>query len=121
MRTLPDTLTPLKLDSGTVMMDGGDFIVDPDKWTKEFALHMAAKEGIELTPLHWQVINYMRESLELHGVMVDARWVMKYLAKIQGISKSEAHKLLYVLFPYGYVKQACRISGMRQPRAWSTG
>jgi tRNA 2-thiouridine synthesizing protein E len=28
---------------------------------------------------------------------------------------------LFVLFPYGYVKQACKIAGMRRPRAWSTG
>ncbi|MGC2048350.1 MAG: sulfite reductase subunit gamma, partial [Gallionella sp.] len=23
--------------------------------------------------------------------------------------------------PYGYVKQACRIAGMKRPRGWSTG
>ena len=121
MRTLPDKITPLKLNSGTVMMDGGDFIVDPNKWTEEFAEYMAEKEGVELTPLHWAIITYMRDSLEKNGIMVDARFVIKFLAKHQEIPKSEAHKLLYTLFPYGYVKQACRISGMRQPRAWSTG
>jgi len=24
-------------------------------------------------------------------------------------------------FAYGYVKQACKIAGMKRPRAWSTG
>ena len=33
----------------------------------------------------------------------------------------DAHKKLFELFPYGYVKQACKIAGMRRPRAWSTG
>ena len=28
---------------------------------------------------------------------------------------------LFDLFPYGYVKQACKIAGMQRPRAWSTG
>lgn len=28
---------------------------------------------------------------------------------------------MYELFSYGYVRQACKIAGMRQPRAWSTG
>ena len=121
MRTLPDKIIPLKLENGTVMMDGGDFITDPDKWTPEFAEYMAEKEGIELTLIHWAVITYMRDCLERNGVMVDARFVMKFLAKHQDISKKKAHNLLYELFPYGYVKQACRISGMRQPRAWSTG
>jgi tRNA 2-thiouridine synthesizing protein E len=29
--------------------------------------------------------------------------------------------MLFELYPYGYVKQACKIAGMRRPRAWSTG
>jgi tRNA 2-thiouridine synthesizing protein E len=33
----------------------------------------------------------------------------------------DAHKKLFELYPYGYVKQACKIAGMRRPRAWSTG
>jgi len=33
----------------------------------------------------------------------------------------DAQKKLFELFPYGYVKQACKIAGMRRPRAWSTG
>lgn len=121
MRTLPDKITPLELSNGTVMMDGGNFIVDPNDWSEEFALHMAKEEGVELTPLHWEVINYMRERLAEDGIMVDVRFVSKFLAKREGIPKKEAHNLLYKLFPYGYVKQACRISGMKQPRAWSTG
>ena len=28
---------------------------------------------------------------------------------------------LFELFPYGYVAQACKIAGMKRPRAWSTG
>jgi tRNA 2-thiouridine synthesizing protein E len=28
---------------------------------------------------------------------------------------------MFELFPYGYVKQACKIAGMKKPRAWSTG
>ena len=33
----------------------------------------------------------------------------------------EGRNDLFRLFPYGYVKQACKIAGMRRPRAWSTG
>lgn len=121
MRTLPDKITPLELKGGTVMMDGGNFLVDPDDWSEEFAEYMAGQEGVELTPLHWDVIKFMRERLAEDGIMVDARFVIKFLAKHEGIPKKEAHNLLYKLFPYGYVKQACRIAGMKQPRAWSTG
>jgi tRNA 2-thiouridine synthesizing protein E len=45
---------------------------------------------------------------------------MKHLAGLKGPGKA-ARNDLFVLFPYGYVKQACKIAGMRKPRAWSTG
>ena len=121
MRTRPDTITPLELPSGTVMRDGHNYIVDPDLWTREFAEHVAAEEGIELTEDHWKVITYMRESQAAHGVSVDVRHVNKFLAGERGTSKNEARRYLFTLFPYGYVKQAVKIAGMKQPRAWSTG
>jgi tRNA 2-thiouridine synthesizing protein E len=45
---------------------------------------------------------------------------MKHLAEHKGTGKAGRNDL-FVLFPYGYVKQACKIAGMRKPRAWSTG
>jgi tRNA 2-thiouridine synthesizing protein E len=45
---------------------------------------------------------------------------MKHLAEYKGMGKAGRNDL-FVLFPYGYVKQACKIAGMRRPRAWSTG
>jgi len=46
---------------------------------------------------------------------------MKSLAKEHGYDKKEVKKIIFTLFPYGYVKQACKIAGMKRPRAWSTG
>jgi len=37
------------------------------------------------------------------------------------MDKKAAKGRLFQLFPYGYVKQACKIAGMMRPRAWSTG
>ncbi|HDK03426.1 MAG TPA: sulfite reductase subunit gamma, partial [Gammaproteobacteria bacterium] len=34
---------------------------------------------------------------------------------------TNAGSYLFTLFPYGYVKQACKLAGMRRPRAWSSG
>jgi tRNA 2-thiouridine synthesizing protein E len=45
---------------------------------------------------------------------------MKHLAEVKGAGKAGRNDL-FLLFPYGYVKQACKIAGMRRPRAWSTG
>ena len=121
MRTRPDTLTKIELSSGTVTVDGHGYLTDPDLWTPEFAEHVAALEGITLTPCHFEVIQYMRDSLTDHGIIPDARFVFKFLGQPGNLNKSAAKEKLFELFPYGYVKQTCKIAGMKQPRAWSTG
>jgi len=62
----------------------------------------------------------MREFRAPHQASPDARFVIRFLADEAGLGGA-ACAPLFELFPYGYVKQACRISGMRRPRAWSTG
>lgn len=121
MRTHPDTLTKIALPAGTVTVDGHGYLTDPDLWTPDFANHVAAQEGIILTPRHFEVIHFMRSSLEEHGIIPDARFVFKFMARPGNLSKPAAKEALFELFPYGYVKQACKIAGMKQPRAWSTG
>ncbi|MBL4807261.1 MAG: TusE/DsrC/DsvC family sulfur relay protein [Rhodobacteraceae bacterium] len=121
MRFRPDILTTLTLPAGPVELDEAGFLVNPDLWTKDFAEHIAQGENITLTSQHWEIIAFMRDSLAEHGVAIDVRHVLKLLQNQQNISKSAAKQQLFNLFPYGYVKQACKISGMKQPRAWSTG
>ena len=121
MRTRPDQTTEMELPSGKVTLDGHGYIVDPEAWTPNFARVVAGFENIELTQTHWDVIDFMRKSYADHGVAVDVRHVNKFLALQNGISKHDGRRLLFELFPYGYVKQAVKIAGMKQPRAWSTG
>jgi tRNA 2-thiouridine synthesizing protein E len=121
MRTRPDVLQKIDLPSGPVTVDGHGYLTDPAQWSLEFAHHAAQQEGIMLTPRHLQVIDFMRDYLDEHGIAADARFVLKFLAKADGLDKSAAKAVMFDLFPYGYVKQACKIAGMKQPRAWSTG
>ncbi|MCF6234626.1 MAG: TusE/DsrC/DsvC family sulfur relay protein [Rhodobacteraceae bacterium] len=121
MRTLPDTITTLQLPSGQVTIDGHGYLTDPADWSDDFVAHIAAMEQIKLTPLHHDVIAFIRGYLDEHGIAADARFVLKFLADRKGLDKSGAKQLLFELFPYGYVQQACKIAGMKQPRAWSTG
>lgn len=122
MRTLPDKITRLTLPSGaSVEVDDNGYLTNPEQWTPEFSRYVAAKENIELTPLHHEVINFIRRSEADHGVMPDVRFALKLLAKKDQLDKAGSKAAMYALFPYGYVGQACKIAGMRQPRAWSTG
>jgi len=101
--------------SGEVDAEG--YLSDPADWTEEWAIAAAKAQNIDLTDEHWSVIRFMRTFLDLHQVAPDARFVMRHLSDTTGAERNR----LFELFPYGYPGQACKIAGMRRPRAWSTG
>jgi tRNA 2-thiouridine synthesizing protein E len=103
-----------------MQLDEEGYLVDPAQWNEQVAEALARAERIDLSEEHWTVIRFMREYYEQHQIAPDARHVMKHLAEFKGAGKAGRNDL-FVLFPYGYVKQACKIAGMRRPRAWSTG
>lgn len=101
--------------------DAEGYLMNPDSWTDDIAIQLAKEEGIDLTESHWQVLNFIRAYFSENRVVPDVRHVDAYLVTENKLDKKEAKQHLFQLFPYGYVKQACKISGMRKPRAWSTG
>ena len=120
MRAVPEVPLELTLLSGErFSVDGHGYLTDPGAWTEGFAEYTARQEGITLTDRHWALIRWIRTEEAEHGVMPDARFAMKFLGGAGGKQAGRAE--LFELFPYGYVKQAIKIAGMRQPRAWSTG
>ena len=110
----------LEVEGAQLAVDFEGYLVDPAQWNEHVAEELARQERIALTDEHWAVIRFMREYYEQHHIAPDARHVMKHLAGVRGAGKAGRNDL-FVLFPYGYVKQACKIAGMRKPRAWSTG
>ena len=106
-------------------LDDEGYLLDPADWNEQVAEALARQEHIVLTDEHWAVIRFMREYYEQHHIAPDARalelsQVLHDMAEFKGAGKAGRNDL-FVLFPYGYVKQACKIAGMRRPRAWSTG
>ncbi len=99
-------------------IDEEGYLVNPEQWSEDIAREFAGREHIELTDVHWAAIRFMREYYVEHQVAPDVRHVMKHLAQQLG---NTSRNLIFELFPYGYVKQACKIAGMKRPRAWSTG
>jgi TusE/DsrC/DsvC family sulfur relay protein len=98
-------------------LDVEGYLVDPSEWSEAWARAAANAMNITLTDEHWEAIRFMRKYHEEHHVAPDARFVMRHLAETRGASRNR----LFELFPFGYPGQACKIAGMRRPRAWSTG
>lgn len=99
-------------------MDEEGYLIEPLTWNEEVAKYFATQESIQLTDDHWDAIHFMRQYYSEHQVAPDVRHVTKHLAKRLG---PDSRNAIFELFPYGYVKQACKIAGMKRPRAWSTG
>jgi tRNA 2-thiouridine synthesizing protein E len=98
--------------------DEEGYLVEPQDWTETVARQLALQENIQLSEDHWDAIRFMREYYADHQIAPDVRHVMKHLAERLG---PESRNAIFELFPYGYVKQACKIAGMKRPRGWSTG
>ncbi len=87
------------------------FLLEPD-FSEEVVSVIAASEGIELTPRHWEIINYMREQYREHGHTPNFRNMLKDVNEFWPEADSKA---LYDLFPMGPAKQAAKVAGLPQP------
>lgn len=99
-------------------LDAEGYLVEPGEWNEEVARELARRVDIDLGDEHWEVLRFMRDYYDDHQIAADARHVIRHLERrLPGDGRSR----LFSLFPYGYVAQACKIAGMKRPRAWSSG
>ncbi len=82
-------------------------------WTEETAREIAAKEGIELTPEHWEVVHLLRNHYRLRGHALTGTALLRALGEPFGMRGGI--KRLYELFPGGPVSQGSRIAGVPAP------
>jgi tRNA 2-thiouridine synthesizing protein E len=91
--------------------DVDGYLLEPD-YSDEIVNVIAAAENIELTPKHWQVINYMRDQYREHGHTPNFRNMLKGVNEFWPEADSKA---LYDLFPTGPAKQGAKVAGLPQP------
>ena len=87
--------------------DAEGYLLEPN-YSEEVVNVIAATQGIELTPRHWDVINYMRDQYREHGHTPNFRNMLK------GVNEADS-KALYDLFPTGPAKQGAMVAGLPQP------
>lgn len=101
----------------------GDLVVDVDEegymqditlWSEDLARVIAKTENIDMTPEHWEVINFLRSYYDEYQIAPAVRILLKEMKKKFGADKGD-QKYLYTLFPYGPAKQACKIAGLPKP------
>ena len=91
-----------------IQVDEDGFMEEPDAWNEEVALALASTEGVaELTENHWKVVTYLREYFAKFGVAP----MIRKLCKETGYPLKE----IYVMFPSGPAKGACKVAGLAKP------
>lgn len=104
-----------------ISRDAEGYLIDPEDWSEDIAVEIAGEEDITLNDRYWTALAFIRQYYQEHNIAPDVRHLIGHLAKLYDCDKKAAKKQVFELFPYGYVKQACKIAGMKKPRAWSTG
>jgi len=107
---------PYEVAGKTIETNPNGFLVNMDDWNEELAKVIAQHEGIsELTPRHWDVINYMRdEYINQGGRQPNVRSIVKAMQEVWG-EKIDT-KALYELFPQNPDKQSSKIGGLPDTR-----
>jgi TusE/DsrC/DsvC family sulfur relay protein len=94
--------------------DEEGYLVNLSDWSEEVADAIAKQENVEMTPNHWEVVNFLREYYTEYQIAPAVRVLTKAIGKTLGPDKGNS-KYLYELFPYGPAKQACKIAGLPKP------
>lgn len=97
-----------------VELDDDGFLLNLDDWSKELAIEMAGKEGVELTEAHWEVINFLKDYYKKYQIAPMIKILVKEIGKMMGKDKGNT-KYLYQLFPAGPAVQACKYAGLPKP------
>ena len=89
-----------------VHVDEEGYMKETSQWTKEIAAEIAKEEGIDLTDVHFELIDFIRNKVSNGETLT-----------IRGIGKSGVvnAKEFYQLFPGAPLKKATKISGVPKP------
>ena len=88
------------------------YIVNLDEWSEGFAIAQAKVEELELTEEHWDVIKFLRDFYEEHGVQSEVRKMVKHFKKAWGPERGNS-SYLHKIFPRGGPqKQGNRLAGL---------
>jgi len=91
-----------------VALNAEGYLTDPNQWTRELAVELAKQEGIEeLTPEHWKIIDYCRET----GLESGKSPTLRQITTGTGVSTND----LFTLFPKGPAKKVAKIAGLGKP------
>jgi tRNA 2-thiouridine synthesizing protein E len=104
----------LEFAGNRIALDKQGYLINLSEWTVEVAEAIAARENIELTDAHWEVITLLREFYAQHDLSPMMRILVKQMKEIYGSDKGSSMYLMK-LFPEYPALIACKIAGLPRP------
>jgi TusE/DsrC/DsvC family sulfur relay protein len=104
----------IAINDTTYETDEEGYLVNLSEWNEDIGKAIAELENVEMTPSHWEVVNFLRDYYNEYQIAPAVRVLTKAIGKQLGPEKGNS-KYLYELFPYGPAKQACKIAGLPKP------
>jgi len=102
----------LKVNEHEVLTDSEGYLVNLDDWSEGFVRAEAGYEDLELTDEIWEVIRFLRDFYEQHGVQANVREIIKHFRRLWGPDLGNNH-YLHSIFPRGGPqKQGNRLAGL---------
>jgi tRNA 2-thiouridine synthesizing protein E len=95
--------------------DNQGYLVDYTLWHEDLAVLMANHDEFDLTPEHWEVINFVRNFYLTYNTSPAIRALTKAMKAEFGETKSSS-RYLFRLFPDGPAKQATKYAGLPKPK-----
>ena len=96
------------------MYDKEGFLENLDDWSPAIAGEIAAREGIELSDAHWEIITLLREFYQRFEASPANRALVKFTAQELGKDKGRSVYLMS-LFPGSPAKIGSKIAGLPKP------
>ena len=91
------------------------FLEDAQSWTPQVAERIAADNGLELSPAHWEVVGFLRDFYQQHAMSPPSnRLFVKAVKEALGEDKGNSIYLMQ-LFSGTPAKSACRVAGLPRP------
>ncbi|WP_315337847.1 TusE/DsrC/DsvC family sulfur relay protein [Pseudomonas grimontii] len=107
-------MNTLTVDARTLDLDKDGYLVDLSEWSPEVANALAAAEGLELTPEHWQILELLRQFYAEFQLSPATRPLIKYTALKLGPQKGNSLHL-NTLFNGTPAKLAAKLAGLPRP------
>ena len=106
------TMRILKRKGKAYELDADGFLRNPKKWDPDMAEGLALEMGIDggLTREHYDVIHFIRRELDRTGKCPN----LFEACRANNLQRAELKRL----FPYGYMRGACKLAGVSYKEAY---